>query len=303
MSELSETPVISKPNEVHWLLSHQAPVFVGCVTLVAKNLGAMADFYQRVMGLTLISASGNEANLGSGGFIYLKLIGNIAAEFPPPQAPGLFHTAFLVPSRADLGAFLAHTIRDGMVLDGASDHDVSEAIYLSDLEGNGIEIYVDRPRSQWVWNGTDVQMSTKPLNVRDLLAKAAPLSAGSFHIAGGTRIGHVHLKVPEISAARQIFEPGFGLDVTHIRPGAAFFSSGGYHHHLASNVWQSAGAPPRHSGQTGLAEVALYAQDEASFHHVAGLWSRNGGTLSDGMASIDTDWGGHFTLELRPNVF
>jgi catechol 2,3-dioxygenase len=173
----------------------------------------------------------------------------------------LFHTAFLLPERRDLADWVRHARRTSLAIEGASDHLVSEAIYLSDPEGNGIEIYMDRPRSSWKSDGTGVAMATLPLDGASLLAE--PATAGPWRFPDAGRIGHVHLKVGDLAAAEAFYRAELGLDVMARYPGAVFLGWGGYHHHIALNVWASKGAPARTADLAGLAEIALTADGTA----------------------------------------
>ncbi|MBI3674724.1 MAG: VOC family protein, partial [Rhizobiales bacterium] len=179
----------------------------------------------------------------------------------PRREAGLFHTAFLLPSRAVLGRWLAHTARTGLALLGASDHIVSEAVYLNDPEDNGIEVYADRAIAEWRRSDGMIEMSTAPLDLDSLVAAGdgkawTGMPAASF-------IGHVHLQVGDLAEAERFYAGLFGFDVTYRVPGATFYSSGGYHHHLATNVWSSRGAGIRQEPVTGLRAVELVAASPA----------------------------------------
>jgi catechol 2,3-dioxygenase len=232
-----------------------APIEIGHVALTVRDLPAMAGFYETLLGLDRLSADGSTIRLGNGETLLLELRHDRAAKPASGREAGLFHTAFLMPSRADLGAWLIHTAQSRIGLEGASDHLVSEAIYLSDPEGNGIEVYVDRPRLGWYDAQGRIKMATEGLDLNDV-ARAAK---GPYRLPEGLVIGHVHLQVGAVPEAEDFYHGQMGLDVTAHYPGAAFYSSGGYHHHLASNVWHSRGAGPRQKGLTGLAEVGLRA--------------------------------------------
>ena len=223
----------------------------------------VAAFYREVIGLEVITSGDGFVRMGVGGDAFLELLDRPGAKLDDPAAAGLFHTAFLLPSRADLGRWLAHYRTLGQPLDGAADHLVSEAVYLHDPEGNGIEVYADRPRAQWGWHdgpdGRRVEMANQPLDAPGLLALAVTPWAGA---PAGTRIGHVHLRVGDVGTARRFYGDLVGMDVTAAWDAAAFLSSGGYHHHLAANVWRSAGAGQRDPARAGLASVTLELADE-----------------------------------------
>ncbi|HEX3348055.1 MAG TPA: VOC family protein [Acetobacteraceae bacterium] len=230
------------------------------VGLVVRDLDVTRAFYRDVIGLEVIARSGNAARLGAGGVPILDLAHRPDALPDDPREAGLFHTAFLMPSRAALADWLAHATERRIPLDGASDHGVSEAIYLSDPEGNGIEVYADRPRDRWTWEGDQIRMSTERLDLDALLADrsgrpwtGAPADA---------RIGHVHLRVGDIAAATRFWTETVGLDVVRAGNGAVFLSTGRYHHHVACNVWNSRGAGRRNPDRAGLSYVAMHATGE-----------------------------------------
>ncbi|WP_233544093.1 VOC family protein [Salinisphaera sp. Q1T1-3] len=249
---------MTKPNDIV-----PAPLSVADVSLVVRDLARVSTFYQRMIGLQPLATDRTEHVLGAGGQPLLRLRADPQARLADRHAAGLFHTAFLMPNRADLGAWLHHALAaDRARLSGASDHAVSEALYLADPEGNGIEIYTDRPRAQWRWVGAAVEMSTMPLDVDDLLRAARPRWQG---VPEATRIGHVHLQVGDIDTAEAFYRDRLGLATTHHRPGARFFASGGYHHHIATNTWHSAGAGGRTNATTGLAAMTLEATSDGEY--------------------------------------
>lgn len=254
-----------------------APVQIGRVALTVNDLGRMTAFYRDMIGLAPLTSDGEVAVLGAGGRALLELRADPAARRRDPREAGLFHTAFLLPERADLGRWLHHAAGRRVQLQGASDHDVSEALYLSDPEGNGIEIYRDRPRGEWHWDDGVVRMGSYGL---DLNALAAAGGGGWTGVPDGTVVGHVHLQVGAIPEA-ETFVTGLGADITHRYPGASFFGWGGYHHHIATNVWNSRGAGPRSFPATGLAEVELLA--DAGIAHV----------------TLDDPWGTRFALRTK----
>lgn len=248
------------------MATSDAPIRIGRVALTVNDLATVGDFYQRVVGLRRLSQDGGTMVLGAGDRPLLELREDRAARHRPAEA-GLFHTAFLLPGRIDLADWLGMAAARGLALDGASDHRVSEAVYLRDPEGNGIEIYADRPRDAWRWSGGEVAMATERLDVEGLLAAAAAPWAGA---PLGTMVGHVHLQVGDVAEAERFYHGRLGFDVTTHYPGAAFFSTGGYHHHLAANVWNSRGAGPRAMPSTGLAELVLAVRDPARLAELGG---------------------------------
>lgn len=236
------------------------PLRIGRLSLRVRDLGKVSDFYQRVIGLETIHQSAAKVTLGAGTVPLLELLGDPSATPRNPRDAGLFHTAFLLPTRADLSRWLAHAVKLGVRLQGASDHIVSEALYLDDPEGNGIEIYADRPVSRWRDAAGQIRMATEPLDIPDLLAAGTGDWAG--FPAGGT-IGHVHLQVGDTGAADAFYRDVIGLDIASRYPGASFFGSGGYHHHLAGNIWNSRRAGSRPEGAAGLEVVEIVVRDPA----------------------------------------
>ena len=229
---------------------------MGRVALTVNDLDSVSAFYQRAVGLHLLRGDSEWAELGAGAAVLLELRRDKAARRRSPREAGLFHTAFLLPTRADLGRWTrnAGSIRTAIV--GASDHDVSEAIYLSDPEGNGVEIYADRPESTWLWTDGVVAMSTKPLDIDDLMASAGDDPWTGF--PDGAKVGHVHLQVGAIPTAEAFYSEVLGLDITCRYQGGTFYAADGYHHHIATNIWNSRGATERTYPSTGLADVEIH---------------------------------------------
>ncbi|SDW44004.1 VOC family protein [Roseicitreum antarcticum] len=235
-----------------------APLRIGRVRLRVRDLGRVSDFYQRTLGLAVIDRSEGTVTLGAGTVPLLDLLDNTLAAPSDPRDAGLFHTAFLLPSRADLAHWLIHAVKLGVNLQGASDHKVSEAIYLADPEGNGIEVYADRPVSRWRDANGHIHMVTEPLDFADLQAAGNGTWAG-FPLGG--IIGHVHLQVGDLGQAEGFYRGILGLDIASNYPGATFFGSGGYHHQLAGNIWNSRRAGPRLAGSAGLDSVQIITRE------------------------------------------
>lgn len=266
------------------------PIRPGRPTLVVRDLDTVARYYRDTIGLHLIDAEKDTARLGAGGHTLLELIRRPGADLEPRGFAGLFHTAFLLPSRTDLGRWLRRAIDARVVLDGASDHEVSEALYLTDPEGNGIEIYSDRPRDSWVWSGDQVRMSTEPLDVRGLVAAGGPMVPDTARVPDSTVVGHIHLRVGGIAEAETFYRDVLGLDVTARRTGATFYASGGYHHHVATNSWQSRNAPKRSGTTTGLAAFTLDADTDSAFDALAERVLAAGGRQSGDVIEIADPW-------------
>jgi catechol 2,3-dioxygenase len=227
---------------------------IGTVALTVSDLARPHAFYEQAIGLRATERDNGVLALGTdGGPALIELHGD------PPAAPldrrrtGLFHLAILLPSRRDLALALARLAAANWPLDGASDHLVSEALYLSDPDGNGIEIYCDRPREQWPRQEGRLQMATLPLDLRELSGELTGSSDEPPPMPAGTSIGHVHLQVSELVQSEEFYSGILGFDVV-VRgyPGALFLSAGGYHHHIGLNTWNSAGAARPASGAVGL---------------------------------------------------
>jgi catechol 2,3-dioxygenase len=235
---------------------------VGKVALTVRDLPMMTQFYNEVIGLKIREETAEKAVLGTPHEDILVLHGNPTAHKVEPST-GLFHLAILVPDRPSLAHWLYQFLNSGYQLPGASDHGVSEALYLSDPEGNGIEIYRDRPREEWPMKGDRVQMFTNRLDFEGLM-KVVPQSIW-YKLPDKTTLGHVHLKVHNIPQSVAFYANVVGFDVTSDEyPGAGFVSAGGYHHHLGMNTWHSAGADPLPPGSAGLAGYTIRLPDEAA---------------------------------------
>jgi catechol 2,3-dioxygenase len=230
---------------------------MGAVRLTVAELDSARDFYRDAIGLTELPSENGGVRLGAGDWPIVELIGDPDAPPRPQGTSGLFHLAIVVPSRPDLARALQRVAEAGWRLTGASDHLVSEALYLSDPEGNGIELYRDRPRDQWPVRDGTLQMDTLPLDLDGVLSELRREDANSG-MPAGTRIGHVHLNVGDLTAAEAFYSGALGFDVT-VRgyPGALFVSAGGYHHHLGLNTWAGEGAPPPPPGARGLREYEI----------------------------------------------
>ncbi len=236
------------------------PAYIDQSHLVVKDLAAVSGFYQKMLGLSVIEKTASGEVLGVAGLPLLTLTTDGNAREAPRNAAGLFHTAFLMPDRTELARWLRHAANNNVVLDGASDHLVSEAIYLSDPEGNGIEIYADRPHDSWKFHPDGmVEMATLRLDLQALY-NSAPDDAWTG-MADGTAIGHIHLQVGDIPQADVFYRDVLGLKLMARYPGASFFASGGYHHHLGANIWNSRGAGRRAEHMTGLSDYKIRFND------------------------------------------
>ena len=217
---------------------------LGRVRLQVSDLERSIAYYEGVLGLRPLHRTSERATLAAQGedTPLVELVERAGARPVPRQGRlGLYHFAILLPQRAALGRFIAHLAASGLYA-GMSDHLVSEAVYLSDPDGLGIEVYADRPRESWRAAGRQLEMATLPLDARAVVeaAEGEPWTG----MPPGTVIGHVHLHVGSIEGAAAFYHAGLGLDkVVWSYPGALFLSAGGYHHHLGTNTWARGAAP------------------------------------------------------------
>ena len=228
---------------------------IDSVHLAVADLPRSIDFYERTLGLPLIAREQGEALLGPDAQRPALRLSEVSDPVPlPVRATGLFHVAWLHPTRDALAATIRRIAAARWPFTGASDHGVSEALYLNDPDGLGIEIYADRPRERWRRSADgSIAMVTLPLDVDDLLAQSP--QEPSEEIEPGSSVGHVHLKVSDVPRSEAFYRDALGFEEQAQIPSAAFLSAGGYHHHLGLNSWQSAGAAPAPAHAPGLREV------------------------------------------------
>lgn len=254
---------------------------LGAVHLTVADLERSLAYYRSAIGLDVLAQENGTASLGAGGLELLVLVEEPGAR-PALGYTGLFHFALLVPGRADLARWLAHAARERVPMSGLSDHFVSEALYLSDPDGHGIEIYADRPRE--VWEGTvSERLTTMPLDVDDLFGELDDPETAPFEgLPAGTVMGHVHLRVSTIPETVEFYRDRVGFDLmAEYGSQAAFLAAGGYHHHLGANVWQSAGAPPPPPGTAALRHATIVLADQAERERVLGRVDTEGGFVVD----------------------
>ena len=272
---------------------------MGAVHLTVADLGRSIDYYETAIGLRVHERAGSRAALGTGGEDLLVLVEEPGAR-PANGYCGLYHFALLVPERADLARWLAYAAQHRVELTGMSDHFVSEAIYLRDPDAHGIEIYWDRPRE--VWEGQVAErLTTEPLDVRDLLRAVDDRPFDG--LAGGTVMGHVHLRVAEVPATVAFYSDVLGLAVMGALGGhAVFLSAGGYHHHVGANTWESAGAPPAPEGTARLRRTTLVLPDVASRDRLAAQAARAGFPVErqDDSVGLTDPSGNPLSLSVQP---
>jgi catechol 2,3-dioxygenase len=261
---------------------------VGPVALNVADLAAAVPFY-RALGLRVGRQEGTSAALGAGGEDLLLLEERSGAP-RPRRATGLYHFAILVPTRRDLARALRHLAEAQVPFQGFADHLVSEAIYLADPEGNGIEIYRDRPREEWVYDGGRLRMTTDPLDVDGLLRELEGDREPWQGLPPGTKMGHVHLRVSDLAVAEAFYRDVLGLDLTtRYGSAASFLSKGGYHHHIGLNTWESLGAPAPPAEAPGLRRFRLHlpAGEVSRIRAVAEERGITGEETRDGMILRD----------------
>jgi catechol 2,3-dioxygenase len=235
--------------------------FISHVQLRVADLERSLRFYRDLLGFTLVTDNGSSVGLAPSGSsvetLTLREIPGLKHRPRHPQTAGLYHVAWLVPSRPDLGRAFDGLRRSLYPLTGASDHAVSESLYLDDPDGNGVEIYADKPRETWQWQNGRVHMTVDPLDLQSLLDDAKGLEPLPVVLAPGTQIGHVHFVVPNLNEAKDFYVKNIGLDVTVEWPMLVGLSHGGYHHHVNLNNWAGDNAPPDDPGTAGLDTVTM----------------------------------------------
>lgn len=239
---------------------HEKPtIYVDTVSINVMNLTNSVNFYKRVIGFQVLEQTSHQAILTADGKTPLLILEEPSDVIQKEKGTsGLYHFALLLPTRADLSRFLHHILALNIPL-GASDHAVSEAIYVDDPDGSGIEVYRDRSSDEWEWAQGEVHMTTERLDGEGLLAESdAPWSG----LPADTLMGHIHLHVSDLQQTEQFYTEGLNLDVVTRYPGALFMSSGGYHHHLGLNIWNGSGVPAPKENSVGLNWFTLVLADE-----------------------------------------
>ncbi|WP_373894908.1 VOC family protein [Virgibacillus natechei] len=232
--------------------------YVGELSINVTDLERSITFYKDVLGFSVLEHSTGKAVLTADGKTALLTLEQPENVQPKQgRTTGLFHFAILLPTRADLASFLRHIIKQSVQL-GASDHYVSEALYLSDPDGNGIEVYHDRPASEWKWTDGQVSMGTEQLDGDSLIAESNQEWNG---MPSGTLIGHIHLHVAHLSDTEEFYIDGLGFTIVTKYPGALFTSTANYHHHVGLNVWNGEGAKAPSKNSVGLNWYTLIFPD------------------------------------------
>lgn len=254
--------------------SMPAGMRIGPISLRVRALDEVTAFYRDVVGLHPLDRSTDRARLGSNDTVLIELIREDEREPRSREAAGLFHTALRVPNSPALGAALERAEAAGAVT-GASDHGVSEALYLADPEDNGIEIYRDRPRDVWPHRDGQLIIPTDPLDLSALRSA----SDHANHVPEGTDVGHVHLEVSDLDRSRRFYRDRLGMNVRYEVSGACFLAAGEYHHHVGINTWQHRTAPCSGLGLDSIA-FSLPAAERRAFVDTLDEAADDPGTVS-----------------------
>ena len=266
---------------------HREPLtFVGNVNLKVQNLEHSLLFYKEVVGFKVLEQTDRTASLTADGKTVLLNLEQPEDIVPKTgRTTGLYHFALLLPERADLANIVQHFSEIGLRI-GSSDHLVSEALYFSDPDGNGIEIYTDRPASDWNWTNNEVNMAVDPLDFNDLLSikRDHPWNG----LPAQTVMGHIHLQVSELAKTEEFYTKGLGFDVV-CRYGhqALFISTGNYHHHIGLNTWNGVGAPPPAANSAGLEFYTLMLPNKEKRKEIVERLKSIGAPVSEGFMTED----------------
>ena len=260
----------------------------GHVHYQVRDLEAQIRFYRDILGFRVHWREGDSAGLGAGAQDLLRLTANLDAR-PVRRTTGLYHTAFLVPSRRELAQLLRRIAITRTPIQGTSDHGTHLAIYLPDAEGNGVELAWDFPRSRWPRTVAEMLANNHGIDVDDLLSELADAPDDWAGLGPATQVGHVHLHVASLGPTRHFYADllGFGIPMDFTdAPGrfgqtAIFFAAGDYHHHIGTNIWQGEGAPRPPANATGLLYYTLLLADADERTRLLGRLTGSGIHISD----------------------
>jgi catechol 2,3-dioxygenase len=262
-----------------------AELRLGYVHLTIANLDRSLAFYQNVLGFQLHHRDGNTAYLGAGGDDLLALTEQPNAT-RARRTTGLYHFAVLVPSRRELAQVIRRVAETRTPAQGASDHLVSEALYLADPDGNGIEIYRDRPRADWPQLNGAVRMDTLPMDVDGVMSELDRQPGDWTGLDAGTVLGHMHLHVRNIPEALTFYRDVLGFDLIMSMDTALFMSAGGYHHHIGLNTWGTLNAPPAPIDSIGLRYFTIQLPDQTAVAEVIARARSVGATIEDHVVGV-----------------
>jgi catechol 2,3-dioxygenase len=275
---------------------------LGSATLAVADAQRSLRFYHDFLGFQILRREGQRIVLGAAGTPLLNLEAQPDLRPRPRATTGLYHVAILLPSRVDLARVLRRLLAARYPI-GASDHLVSEALYLDDPDGNGLEIYRDRPRAEWRYQaGGEIAMDTRQLDFAAVLDELLPADESWNGMPAGTRIGHMHLQVADLAEAETFYHGVLGFDIMLRYDGALFLSAGGYHHHIGLNIWHSAGAPPSPPDAVGLRSFVVVLPSAAALEQVharvtaAGVPARQ----QAGALAVDDPWRNTILLTVAP---
>jgi catechol 2,3-dioxygenase len=274
------------PESAPFVIPSETTLF--SIDLTVSNIERALDFYTGGLGLVLHNHDRGNALLGSHerGFLHLT---ELPGAVKPHRHSGLYHFAILLPDRVALAASLRNLFEQGYRIQGASDHLVSEALYLADPDGNGIELYRDRKRWDWRRINGQLQMAVDPLDLDRLLSDAGPRQTATYQVPDETRLGHVHLHVGDLQTADFFYSQGLGFEKTFEMPGSAFFyAAGGYHHHLAVNIWNGQDAPPQPDDAIGMRRFSITLPGQPELEQLRGHLNTTGIGFTNMTSSIET---------------
>lgn len=269
---------------------------LGVVTLAVRDAERSLAFYRDLLGFELLDRDDGTLLLGAGDNHILTLHASPHNRPRPAPTTGLYHVAVLLPSRPELARVLRRLI-DARIPLGSADHAVSEALYLGDPDGNGLEIYRDRSPETWRWNNGQVRMTTERLDAAGILRELPQTAARELPAA--TTIGHVHLQVADLAAAERFYHQLLGFDITAGFPGALFVSAGGYHHHLGLNTWESLAAPEPPPDATGLRSFEVVVPNRGALDAVLERLAAGGFPTRPGDRGVVVDDPWHNSVVLR----
>ena len=259
------------------------------VDLRVQDIDAAVSFYRDVVGLNVVDRDGSRARLASGGGpVFITLDSDGVTAPADPGATGLFHTAIRFPTRRTLGDALARLVQAGLAI-GAGDHLVSEALYIDDPDGNGVELYWDRPLEEWPPPTADmaIPMATLPVDLENLMAEGTGYDALHQPAPEGTDVGHVHLQVSDVDATTTFYSEVLGLDLTaKLGSQAGFYSSNGYHHNIGANSWRSRGAHGAPRSTAGLERVVFAVSRREELDALAARLRGNGTTFTEDAGAV-----------------